>query len=335
KPYSSARDEFVGNEGIFLDANENPYGQLNRYPDPYQRAVKTKLAQQKNIAEDQIFIGNGSDEAIDLIMRMFCEPGKDKIVTLTPSYGMYDVSAAVNDVEVVSFPLNDAFDLDEDLVNAMVSEDNTKVCFVCSPNNPTGNTMDTSAMLSLLEQFNGMVVIDEAYIDFSEKGSFIDLIDRFDNLIVLQTFSKAWGLAEARVGMAYSASATISWMNKVKPPYNVSGLSQQAVLKAIEDIQSKEASVRSILSEKKRMISALNNLPGVRHIYPSDTNFLLIKVTQCATLFRALIEEKIVVRDRSQAVDSCLRITIGTPEENDEVIQSLIQFYNEESPVYR
>ena len=229
-PYSCARDEFQGSSGIFMDANENPYGNLNRYPDPYQKELKNSVSQFKGIEEEKIFLGNGSDEIIDLCFRIFCNPGIDKALTFTPTYGMYEVSAAVNDVKVIKIPLNDNFQIDLRKTEPFLSDKNLKLIFICSPNNPTGNAMNYSDVEYIISKFSGIVVIDEAYIDFSEKPSFIKLIGKYNNLIVMQTFSKAFGLASVRVGMAFSDPEIIQYFNKVKPPYNISTINQKAAL---------------------------------------------------------------------------------------------------------
>ena len=249
--YSSARDEFSGKEGVFLDANENPFGRLNRYPDPYQVELKSKLEKLKGIKSSSIFIGNGSDEIIDIAFRIFCNPGKDKALTFTPTYGMYTVSAAINQVELMQVPLNNEFQIDLKQVEAFLEDENLKLIFICSPNNPTGNIINKNDIISILKKFKGIVIIDEAYIDFSESESFTLLLNKYDNLIVSQTFSKAWGLAAARIGIAYACDKIISLFNKVKPPYNVSQLNQLSVIEAIENKDSFDKNVNTLLKERE------------------------------------------------------------------------------------
>jgi histidinol-phosphate aminotransferase len=253
KPYSSARDEFTGKEGIFLDANENPYGTLNRYPDPYQRQLKDKLSAIKNVSPENIFIGNGSDEVIDLAFRIFCEPDKDLALTFSPTYGMYDVSAAINNIGLIKLPLSKDFQIDLQVTRRFIDQENLKLVFLCSPNNPTGNTMSREAIEMILENFSGILIIDEAYIDFSSHASTIELIQKYPNLIVSQTFSKAWGLAAARVGIAYAHPEIIQLYNKVKPPYNVSTLNQRAALEALNAPENLKQKKSIILKEKENL----------------------------------------------------------------------------------
>ena len=322
-PYSSARDEFTGDEGVFLDANENPYGQLNRYPDPYQTELKQQLSKLKRVNSDNIFIGNGSDEVIDLAFRIFCRPGVDKALTFTPSYGMYTVSAAINDVELLELPLNDTFQIDLKQLDPYLSDSSLKLIFICSPNNPTGNLMRLDTIESILTNFNGIVIIDEAYIDFAEADSMINLINAYNNLIVSQTFSKAWGLAAARVGTGYSSVEMITLFNKVKPPYNVSSLNQEAALSALDNYADYEKMLGLILEEKDRLRSKLSTIPAIKHIYPSDSNFLLIKVENSTKLYNELVQHTIITRNRHKQVANCIRISVGTPEENDALINAL------------
>lgn len=321
KPYSSARDEFSGAKGIFLDANENPFGDLNRYPDPYQKKLKEKLGQYKEISTKNIFIGNGSDEIIDLVFRIFCEPGKDKVITFPPTYGMYEVSAAINDVEVVTVPLTDDFQIDFEAFNKqMETNENIKIVFVCSPNNPTGNSINK---IEKLLKSNAIVVVDEAYIDFSDSPSLLGKFLNFPNLIVLHTFSKSLGLAAARVGVAYASEAIIELMNKVKPPYNVSTLNQKAALKVLRNHEATRRHLTLIYNERKRVHKALFYLNQVIKIYPSEANFLLVEVKDATTLYNKLVEKNIIIRNRNNVVKNCVRITIGTPEENDQLINEL------------
>jgi histidinol-phosphate aminotransferase len=321
QPYSSARDEFKGDAAIFLDANENPFGTLNRYPDPYQKKLKQVLSELKQMPIEQIFIGNGSDEVIDLVYRIFCEPGKDKALTFSPTYGMYEVSANINDVTLIKIPLTAEFQPDFSLLEPHLKDEKLKVIFICSPNNPTGNNIDH--IESILQQFDGIVVVDEAYIDFSERASLINLVAQYNNLIVSQTFSKARGLAAARVGVAYANEAIIAWMNKVKPPYNVSALNQQAALDALEQSAAYETQIKTLLEEREKMVAALKHIPLIKKVYPSAANFLLAEVSDANNIYTALTNKKIVVRNRHSIIQNCLRITVGTPEENQQLIQEL------------
>lgn len=328
QPYSSARDEFEGDGEVFLDANENPYQTMvNRYPDPYQRAVKKQLAVLKNVTDKQIFLGNGSDEAIDLIIRMFCEPGKDNIVTSDPTYGMYQVSAAINNIEVKKAPLTPDFEfLAGDMLAA--TDTNTKVAFVCSPNNPSGNALDRQQVIKLLKLFNGIVVVDEAYIDFSSTSSFVDQLNKFSNLIVLQTFSKAWGMAGLRLGMAYASEELVCILNKVKPPYNINILTQTEVLKKLKRPETVVNQVKQILQQRERLESELSHLPMVEKVFPSDSNFLLARFKHASDIFKYLIQREIIVRDRTKVrnCENCLRITVGTEEENKTLLTALKEY---------
>lgn len=322
KPYSSARDEFSGSEGVFLDANENPYGTLNRYPDPHQKALKTALSELKNVPSENIFIGNGSDEVIDLIYRIFANPGKDSALICPPTYGMYEVSANINDVNIVCVPLLNDFQLDMDAVLEKINSDHTiKIIFVCSPNNPTGNRLNNIKLL--LENFNGIVALDEAYIDFRSDKTFIRAIHQYPNLIVMQTFSKAWALAGARVGVAYAQAEIISFLDKVKPPYNVSELNQKAALEAISAKYEASDRISKILNEKEFLIDELEKLPIVKKIYPSDANFLLVQVSDADPIYNQLIDKKIITRNRHSQIDNCLRITVGTYNENRLLLSEL------------
>ncbi|MFC4261297.1 histidinol-phosphate transaminase [Ferruginibacter yonginensis] len=324
--YSSARDEFTGTEGIFLDANENPFGTLNRYPDPHQKALKAALAAIKNVQPNEIFLGNGSDEVIDLSFRIFCEPGKDKALTFTPTYGMYDVSAAINNIELVKIPLNAAFQINWDVVLPLKDDAAIKLIFVCSPNNPTGNNINN--IEKLLQHFNAMVVVDEAYIDFSDAPSFINLIQQYPNLIVSQTFSKARGLAAARVGIAYGSSDIISYYNKVKPPYNISALNQEAALVALQNNQQTNVEIQTILNEKEKLIVALGTLPIVKKIYPSAANFILVAFDDANATYEKLVAQQVITRNRKSVVNNCIRITVGAPNENDALMKALQQLNN-------
>lgn len=329
EPYSSARSEYTGAEGVFLDANENPFGTLNRYPDPLQVALKTKLSAIKGLPVENIFTGNGSDEAIDLIFRIFCEPGVDKALTFTPTYGMYKVAADINNVEMIELPLTDVFQIDEKAIEPYLSDERIKLMFICSPNNPTGNLIDPKVIENLLQKFNGMVVVDEAYIDFCTQQSFIKWIEKYNNLIVLQTLSKAWALAGVRLGMAFANAELIQVFNKVKAPYNISVLNQQAALKKLGQMNVFKENVSTILSEKTRVIEALKSINNIKKIYPSDANFILVETSDAGRIYNGLLTEHIIIRNRNSVVKNCVRITIGTPQENDLLIQALKNLDNE------
>jgi histidinol-phosphate aminotransferase len=322
-PYSSARDEFKGKAGIFMDANENPFGKLNRYPDPYQRELKLAISKIKEIPEEKIFLGNGSDEIIDLCFRVFCNPGTDKVLTFTPTYGMYEVSASVNDINVVKVPLDASFQIDLSTVKPLLTDRNLKLIFICSPNNPTGNCMNYSDVEHIIANFRGIVIIDEAYIDFSNEPSFIKMVERYPNLMVMQTFSKAFGLAAARVGMAFSNPSVIQYFNKLKPPYNISTLNQNAVLSRLNKIEKYKSQVIKIKKEKERLSSKLKKMKITEKVWPSDANFILVKVKDANFIYNTLVDKSIVVRNRSSVIDNCLRITVGTPSENNELVKAL------------
>ena len=323
KPYSSARDEFEGENGIFLDANENPFGELNRYPDPYQLKIKQRLSELNQISTENIFLGNGSDEVIDLAFRIFCEPKKDKVLTFSSTYGMYEVSANINDVELINLELNKDFQIDLETLKPYFEDENLKIIFICSPNNPTGNSIKN--IKYILENFNGIVFIDEAYIDFSPEESFRNQIKNYPNLIVSQTFSKAWGMASVRVGIAYASKEIIKFYNKVKPPYNISQPNQDAILNTIDNAKINQVSenINIILKEKKKLIENLGKLDLIKKIYPSDANFILVKVDNADSVYQELVEQNIIIRNRNSAVKDCLRITVGSPEENKKLIETL------------
>ena len=322
-PYSSARDEFEGENGIFLDANENPFGELNRYPDPYQRKIKQKLSELNQIPIENIFLGNGSDEVIDLAFRIFCEPKKDKVLTFSPTYGMYEVSANINDVELINLDLNDNFQIDLESLKPYLNDENLKIIFICSPNNPTGNSIKN--IKYILENFNGIVFIDEAYIDFSPEESFRNQIKNYPNLIVSQTFSKAWGMASVRVGIAYASEEIIKFYNKVKPPYNISQLNQDAILNTLNDEKINQVSenIKIILEEKKSLIQNLEKLNLVKTIFPSDANFILIEVDNANSVYQELVNQNVIIRNRNSVIKNCLRITVGSPDENQKLIETL------------
>lgn len=338
-PYSSARDEYSGKEGVFLDANENPVGSItaanfNRYPDPYQSQLKERIAAIKDVPATNIFLGNGSDEAIDLLFRAFCNPGKDNIIILPPTYGMYEVSAEINDVTIKRVNLSEDFQIRPDETLAEV-DDFTKIIFICSPNNPSGNEMKKEAILQILDGFGGLVVVDEAYIDFSASPSFTQFLSQYPNLLVMQTFSKAWGLASLRLGMAFASTEIIQVLNRIKPPYNISGLTQETVLEALAEAEKMKAMVKEILQERTGLEEALKNLPLVQKIYPSDANFLLVKIKHARQIYNYLIAHKIIVRDRSKVVlcEDCLRITVGTDRENGILLEALEKYQDNIKPI--
>ncbi len=328
-PYSSARDDYQGSFGVFLDANENPLGSItsekwNRYPDPYQTKLKAKIAEIKAVAADHIFLGNGSDEPIDLLFRAFCEPGVDNVIINPPTYGMYKVSADINNVEARAVSMTQGYDLDVDGIFGKMDMQ-TKIIFICSPNNPTGNDVTLSKIEEVLKAYNGLVVVDEAYIDFAERPSFIEKLSAYPNLIILQTFSKAWGLASLRLGMAFCSPEILSILNKIKPPYNLSGLTQRTVLEALENKAEKDEMVKEIQSSKLELKRLLSELSLVKKIHPSDANFFLVEMDNAHGYYQKLIEKKVIVRDRSKVVlcDDCLRITVGTKYENFKLVQAL------------
>lgn len=321
--YSSARDEFKGTAEVYLDANENPFGTLNRYPDPQQLKIKEKLSEIKKVVTNQIFIGNGSDEVIDLAFRIFCEPGKDKALTFSPTYGMYDVSAEINNIELIKQPLLSDFQINLNQLQPYLEMEDVKLIFICSPNNPTGNIINKEDIEYILKNFNGIVIIDEAYIDFSTKASFISEIENYPNLIVSQTFSKAWGMASVRVGVAYANRQIVNLYNKVKPPYNVSSLNQEAVLAVLNSPAKFEIEKNIILNEREKVINQLLNIACVKKIYPTEANFVLIEVEDANKLYQDLVVKKIITRNRNSLINNCLRITIGSPEENKQLINTL------------
>lgn len=324
-PYSCARDEFKGEASVYLDANESPYNNgTNRYPDPMQAEVKALLAPIKKVRASQIFLGNGSDEAIDLVYRIFCRPGIDNVVAPAPTYGMYQVCADINDVEYRAIPLQPDYQLDMEAMKAAI-DDNTKAIWLCSPNNPTGNVFGREDLIWFLNNANAMVIVDEAYIDFSDKGTMVEMLDKYPNLIVLQTFSKAWGQAAIRLGIALASEEVIAYFNNVKYPYNVNILTQKHALGVLANVAEKEAHVAEILAQRDVLRNMLAALPCVKEIYPSDANFLLVKVTDANGIYKYLQEKGIIVRNRNRVTlcQNCLRITVGTPEENIEIVNAL------------
>ena len=327
--YSSARKEFAGAAEIFLDANENSFGSpteksFNRYPDPLQTKIKERIAGWHDLSPEHIFIGNGSDEAIDLLFRIFCEPRKDNVLICPPTYGMYEVSAAINAVETRRAALTKDFQLNFRAIENAVDE-RTKLLFICSPNNPTGNSHPRDEILKLTEMFGGIVVVDEAYIHFSRHESLISEINSYKNLVILQTFSKAWGLAGARVGLAFADAETIALFNRVKPPYNVSQLAQDAILRALGCEAKIEKTIAEIVAERENLIEKLAEISCIEKIYPTDANFVLVKTTDVEKIYRFLLDEKIVVRNRNnvELCAGCLRITVGMPEENKSLLEAL------------
>ena len=324
-PYSCARDEFKGEASVYLDANESPYNNgTNRYPDPLQAEVKTLLAPIKKVRPSQIFLGNGSDEAIDLVYRIFCRPGIDNVVAPAPTYGMYQVCADINDIEYRAVPLADGYQLDMPAMKAAIDQ-NTKAIWLCSPNNPTGNVFAKEDLLWFLDNVNAMVVVDEAYIDFSDKGTMVEMLDKYPNLIVLQTFSKAWGQAAIRLGIALASEEVIGYFNNVKYPYNVNILTQQHALKVLEDVAKKERNVAEILVQRDVLRDLLLSVSCVKEVYPSDANFLLCKVSDANAIYTYLQQKGIIVRNRNRVTlcANCLRITVGTPTENAEIYETL------------
>ncbi len=321
KPYSSARDEYTGKDAVFLDANENPFGELNRYPDPHQTALKEKLGSIKFIGTENIFIGNGSDEVIDIAYRTFCEPGKDKALTFSPTYGMYDVSAAINNIELIKIPLNEDFQIDLALVNKYIDDDDLKLIFICSPNNPSGNNLDN--IEEVLKRFKGIVFVDEAYIDFSDSESFLSKLSLYPNIIISQTFSKARGLAAARVGTAFASKEIINLYNIVKPPYNISKLNQEAALQSLEDQPRFEENKNAILVQRAFLQSELAKINLVKKIYPTDANFMLVEVHDADKIYNELVNQKVITRNRNSVVKNCIRITVGSEPENGKLIEAL------------
>lgn len=325
-PYSCARDEYKGSAGIFLDANENPYGTLNRYPDPYQNELRRAVSEFRGIHVENVFLGNGSDEIIDICYRVFCNPGKDKVLLFPPTYGMYEVSAGVNDVDILKVPLDDEFRINTATVTPLLSDENLKLVFICSPNNPTGNAMDRKDVEFILENFRGIVVVDEAYIDFCDKPSFAQALNRYGNLIVMQTFSKAMGLAAARVGIAFTSEEIVKLFNRIKPPYNISTINQKAALAVLKNRNSFNSRVDKILRERNRLINALNKLEAVEKVYRTDANFMLIKTPDADALYRYLVDKQIIVRNRNSIIRNCVRITVGTKRENDELLRAIKEY---------
>ncbi len=329
-PYSSARSEFKGKAGILLDANENSFGsplteQYNRYPDPLQLNVKDALGKVKGLPIENIFLGNGSDEAIDILFRAFCRPGKDNVIICPPTYGMYEVSANINDVAIKKVNLiPESFQLNTEKIQEAI-DDNTKLVFVCCPNNPTGNGVKWLDIKSVLDTFKGIVVLDEAYINFASYRSLIPELLNYPNLVILQTFSKAWGLAGLRLGMAFASEQIIDIMNKIKPPYNINTVSQQLALQALQNLPKVNEWIKECVAERKKLTEGLSTLPFVQKVYPSEANFILVKVAEASATYNYLITQGLIVRNRSRVelCEGCLRITVGTPAENNKLMNVL------------
>ncbi|PRD54295.1 histidinol-phosphate transaminase [Sphingobacterium gobiense] len=334
-PYSSARDEYKGEASILLDANENAFGSpysknYNRYPDPLQHRVKEKLHHIKGVPIENIFLGNGSDEAIDILFRAFCEPGRDNVILVPPTYGMYEVSANINNVAYKKVVLTADYQLDLDRI-AEAIDPYTKMIFICSPNNPTGNSIHRQDIETILVNFDGIVVVDEAYINFSRQPSFTQDLAEFPNLVILQTLSKAWGLAALRLGMAFAGKEIIEVFNKIKPPYNINQATQDIVLEALEGVDIVNEWIKEVVEEREKLAVALQTLPQVAHVTPSDANFILVKLEEPRALYNFLVSNGIIVRDRSKVAlcEGCLRFTIGTPEENITLLENIRKFYDQ------
>jgi histidinol-phosphate aminotransferase len=325
KPYSSARDEFSGEALVYLDANENPFNKpYNRYPDPLQRKLKVKVSELKQVSVDRIFLGNGSDEPIDLLIRAFCEPGVDNILTFDPTYGMYEVASNINNVEIRKVMLSHDFDPDpEKLLEA--TDKNSKLIFLCSPNNPTAKSIRRESIIKIVKNFGGLVILDEAYIDFIPESSLLPELGNYPNLVILQTLSKAWGMAGIRLGMAFASPDIIKILNKIKYPYNINILAQKKVLKLLENTAKKDEWVKQILDEKERLVGEIKILPFVKTVFPSDANFFLVRMDNAKAVFEYLIGKKVVVRNRSKVrlCEGCLRITVGTKKEDYILLKTL------------
>ncbi len=329
-PYSSARDEYTGTASILLDANESPYNDpLNRYPDPHQRQLKKIIADGLTINVSNLFLGNGSDEAIDLLIRAFCRPGEDEVISIDPSYGMYEVSARINDIKVRKVLLNEDFSLNSLRILEAVS-DNTKLIFLCSPNNPTGNILEKAEILKLVNNFNGITIVDEAYIDFAGTKGLLDEINNFPNLVILRTLSKAWGLAGIRLGMAIGSSEIVTILDKIKYPYNINVLTQNKAAEMILQNVEKEEWVKMTILERQKLSDRLSSFDFIEKVFPSDANFLLVKINKARDIYEFLKDEKIIVRDRSKVslCEACLRITVGNPEENN-LLHSALKKYQQ------
>ena len=334
KPYSSARSEFSGTAKVFLDANENSFGSpltkwYNRYPDPLQWELKKKITSIKNVAAENMLLGNGSDECIDLLIRAFCDPQKDNIIICPPTYGMYEVYAHINDVEVKEVALLTNYQLDLESIENSIDE-NTKLIFLCSPNNPTGNSLEREDIEMVLNNFEGMVVIDEAYINYSRHRSFLAELKDYPNLVVMQTFSKAWGLAALRLGVNFASTEIIDILNKIKPPYNINQATQELALKALDNLEDVNAMIKETIKEREVLVKELVQLPLVEKVFPSDANFVLAKMDDATATYNYLKEKGIIVRNRSNVIlcEDCLRITVGTPQQDQQLLQTLKEYKN-------
>ncbi|MFZ1809031.1 MAG: histidinol-phosphate transaminase [Cyclobacteriaceae bacterium] len=330
KPYSTARDDFKGSASVFLDANENPFSsEFNRYPDPKQKLLKEAIARLKSVDQQQIILGNGSDEIIDLLIRAFCEPGTDNVIIPQPTYGMYGVCAGINNVAVRSPKLTSDFELDIQSINECVDE-KSRIIFLCSPNNPSCNLLDKVKIESLLQTFSGIVVVDEAYIDFADTEGLMSWLVRYPNLFLLQTFSKAWGLAGLRLGVGYGSREIVQILDKIKPPYNINSITQKAALSAISNWMQTQDWVAILKKERKVLEDALKQLSYVNKVYPSQTNFLLVEMVNAKACYQYLLTKGIIVRDRSSVIlcDNCLRVSVGTPDENKVLIKALSEYQN-------
>jgi len=325
-PYSSARDEFSGTSSVFLDANENPFDNgVNRYPDPQQWELKKRLAEIKNISAKQMILGNGSDEIIDLLMRVFCQPCEDKVVFCKPSYGMYKVAAQINDLRIAELELDANFQPDVELI---LQNNDSKLLFICSPNNPTGNLIDKKILVRLLSEFKGVIVLDEAYIDFASDASMVKELNKYPNLVILQTLSKAWGMAGIRLGIGLASAEIIEILNKIKPPYNVNTLTQNKALELLSSEETYQEKIDTLLEERNSMLNELKGLEFVKKVFPSQANFILIRVENANKLYNYLIDNSIVIRNRTTVtlLENCLRISIGTPAENQQLFKVLKKF---------
>ncbi len=332
RPYSSARNEYAGSQGIFMDANENALGSpsdqpLNRYPDPHQRQLKKRISELLKIPAPQIFLGNGSDEVIDLLIRAFCEPNQDKLIILPPTYGMYTVAANINAAKIIRVPLTHDFQIDTPAVLEKLAL-KPKLLFLCSPNNPTGNCFQEKDIKKLLANFEGLVVIDEAYVDFCARQNYLSWLKQYKNLVIIRTFSKAWGMASIRLGMAFASADIIDILTQLKYPYNVNAITQEAALRALDNIDQQKKMIKQLLSERDKLSQALSRLEIVEKVFPSDANFLLVRFHDARKVYQAMLQRKIILRDRSQLIhcDNCLRITVGTPRENQLLLEALLSY---------
>lgn len=333
KAYSSARDEYRGKDAVFLDANENPYGAHKRYPDPKQQALRQKLSEVKQIAVENMVLGNGSDEILDLVFRVFCRPGKDKVLSLKPSYGMYEVCAKLNDIDLIQYELDESGTFNPEALIRVAKKESVKMLLLCSPNNPIGNCL--SGLDYLLANFDGLILIDEAYIDFCPEKSSIGLLEQYPNLMVMQTLSKAWAMAALRLGILMASKDITALINKVKPPYNISQPAQDLALQILSDTQSFENNISRIIKERERIHRILSRMDIVKKVFPTETNFILFLVEDPKLIYDQLIALGVVIRNRNSQLEGALRISIGSREENDRFIKELIKLENEKNPIYR